>query len=136
MKKILFFILIILSFSSLAQNTSYKVVLDLTSSDTKTWEIILNNLENIRRELGPETKMQVVTHGGGIDFLRSKSAFQTERIKKLHQLGVTFIGCENTLKRKSISPQELYPFVTTVPSGLAEVIRKQSIGWAYLKIGH
>lgn len=43
---------------------------------------------------------------------------------------------KNTMKRKNIQKSQLLPNVGTVPAGLAELVRKQSQGWSYLKIGH
>jgi intracellular sulfur oxidation DsrE/DsrF family protein len=34
-----------------------------------------------------------------------------------------------------VTQADLLPFVTTVDSGVAEVVRKQEAGWAYLKSG-
>jgi uncharacterized protein len=118
-----------------AHASDYKVVFELTSDSQKRWETILNNVENVKRELGSKTQMEVVAHGNGIDLFLKKSDFQKERILKLSKEGIKFLGCENTMKRKGIKPDELYHFVGTVPAGLAEIIRKQKEGWAYIKVG-
>ena len=130
-----FLVLVILLTSAVSYAADYRVVFDLTSNDQKTWDTILRNLENVKKELGDKTQLQVVAHGGGIELFLKKKAFQTPRLIKLSQAGVKFVGCENTMKRKKIKRDELYPFVATVPAGLAEIIRKQQEGWAYLKIG-
>lgn len=116
--------------------SEYKVVFELTSDDKKNWETLLNNLENVRRELGTKTEMEVVAHGDGIHFLLKKADFQKDRMLKLTKEGIKFLGCENTMKRKKLKREELYDFAGTVPAGLAEIIRKQKEGWAYIKIGH
>lgn len=134
--KKLSFVLILLLTALVTHASEHKIVFELTSEDTKTWETILNNLENVRKELGPKTEMEVVAHGNGIGFLLKKSDFQKDRMKKLSTEGIKFLGCENTMRRKNISRDELYEFAGTVPAGLAEIIRKQSEGWAYIKIGH
>lgn len=129
-------ILILLLASMITHASDYKIVFELTSEDKKTWDTLLNNLENVRKELGPKTEMEVVAHGNGIGFLLKKSDFQKDRIKMLTKEGIKFLGCENTMKRKKISRDELYDFTGTVPAGLAEIIRKQKEGWSYIKIGH
>ena len=63
------------------------------------------------------------------------SAELKARLERLHADGVVFAGCENTLARMKIDRKELVSFATTVPSGVAEVIRKQADGWAYIKSG-
>lgn len=128
--------LILLLSSMFTHASEHKIVFELTSEDKKNWETLLNNLENVRKELGPKTEMEVVAHGNGIGFLLKKSDFQKDRMQKLSKEGIKFLGCENTMKRKKISRDELYDFTGTVPAGLAEIIRKQKEGWAYIKIGH
>ena len=46
-----------------------------------------------------------------------------------------FAACENTMRKKKVTKEPLLPFVTTVDSGVAEVVRKQEEGWAYIKGG-
>ena len=54
-------------------------------------------------------------------------------MRDLSQAGVVFAACENTMKKKNVAKEDLLPFATTVDSGVAEVVRKQEAGWAYLK---
>lgn len=129
-------VIMLLVSSMVIHASEYKIVFELTSDDKKNWETLLNNLENVRKELGPKTQMEVVAHGNGIAFLLKKTDFQKDRMQKLTKEGIKFLGCENTMKRKKIKSDELYDFTRTVPAGLAEIIRKQKEGWAYIKIGH
>ena len=52
-----------------------------------------------------------------------------------HEAGVVFAARENTMKKQNVTKDQLMPFVTTVDSGVAEVVRKQEAGWAYIKGG-
>jgi uncharacterized protein len=138
MKPLKYIALPILLFMSIltAGAAEHKVVFELTSDDQKIWETLLNNVENVRKELGAKTQMEVVVHGNGIGLLLKKSNFQKERIQKQTKEGVNYVACENTMKRKKVGRSDIYDFVGTVPAGLAEIIRKQQEGWAYIKIGH
>jgi intracellular sulfur oxidation DsrE/DsrF family protein len=131
-KKSLLFILVMTILTTHASD--HKVVFELTSDDRKNWETLLNNLENVRKELGPKTQVEVVVHGNGIGFLIKKNDFQKTRMLNLANEGVKFLGCENTMRRKDIKRNALYDFAGTVPAGLAEIIRKQKKDWAYIKI--
>lgn len=128
-------VLLLTSLTSFSE-TSFKVLFDLSSDSQENWTTLLNNVENVKKELGPKTEIRVVLHGGGIHLIESKTAFQVDRINQLIAGGVQFVGCENTMKRKNIQKSQLLPNVGTVPAGLAELVRKQSQGWSYLKIGH
>lgn len=133
-----FIITLVLLFTSLTSfsKSHFKVLFDLSSEGQESWNTLLNNVENVRAELGDESEFRVVLHGGGIHLIEKKKAFQVDRLNKLITQGVQFVGCENTMKRKNIKKSELIPNVGTVPAGLAELVRKQSQGWSYLKIGH
>jgi uncharacterized protein len=48
---------------------------------------------------------------------------------------VIFAGCENTMQREKLEKKDLIEQATTVDSGVAEVVRKQTAGWAYLTSG-
>ena len=47
--------------------------------------------------------------------------------------GVVFAACSNTLRGFHIDVKQLIPGVLVVDSGVAEVVRRQEQGWAYLK---
>ena len=80
--------------------------------------------------------MQVVAHGKGLGMLvAATNPDLRERMQKLHDGGVVFAACENTMRKKKVTKEQLLPFVTTVDSGVAEVVRKQEAGWAYVKSG-
>ena len=56
------------------------------------------------------------------------------RMEDLARAGVVFAACENTMKKKNVTKEDLLPFAKTVDSGVAEVVRKQEGGWAYLRL--
>lgn len=130
----LLILLLVSSFSAMA--SEHKVVFDMTSDNQKIWETLLNNVGNVRKELGPKTEVEVVIHGNGLGLLLKKSNYQQAKMAKQSSEGVKFLACENTMKRKKVNKSDLYEFVGTVPAGLAEIIRKQQEGWSYVKIGH
>ena len=118
---------------SAAPARRHHVVVDVTGGKPEAWVGAVNNVENLRKSLGPSTDIEVVGRGGGIGLLVAADAPNTNRMKKLADDGVIFAACQNTMQKKNISKQDLMPFVTTVDSGAAEVIRKQEEGWSYLK---
>ena len=42
--------------------------------------------------------------------------------------GVVSAACRDTMEKNKVAREELLPFVTTVDSGVAEVVRKQEAG--------
>jgi intracellular sulfur oxidation DsrE/DsrF family protein len=106
---------------------------------TDKWQGALRNIANVRKSLGSETKVQVVTHGKGVGMLLAKTSAENPELKtaleKLHAEGVIFAACENTMKREKLNKNDLLELSTTVDSGVSEVIRKQEDGYNYIKSG-
>jgi len=47
--------------------------------------------------------------------------------------GVRFLVCEQALRSRN-SPPEIFPdYVSTVPSGIVELVVRQAEGWCYLR---
>ncbi len=58
-----------------------------------------------------------------------------DRLRGLHSEGVRFVVCANTMRQQRVTREMLVPFVEVVDSGIAELVRKQEAGWAYVKAG-
>ena len=114
----------------------HRAVLEVTVDGPEGWESVLNNVENMQKALGADAvTIEVVGHAKGLGLLLATNEPMRERMRALHDRGVVFAACENTMKKRGVTKDDLLPFVTTVDSGVAEVVRKQHAGWAYLKGG-
>ena len=98
----------------------------------------LGNIRNHLRD-APDTKIVVVAHGEGINFLlegardRNGKAFDSQ-IAALASQGVDFRVCKNTLVARDISPSKLVLEAKLVPAGVVEVARLQAReGYVYLR---
>ena len=112
----------------------HRVVFELTSDNPEQWEAALNNVENLQRAFGKEhTEIEVVAHGKGLEALRKTNTSSGERITSISKNGVRFAACENTMRKMHLTKDDLLPVSQPVDSGVAEVVRKQEAGWAYLK---
>jgi intracellular sulfur oxidation DsrE/DsrF family protein len=98
-------------------------------------------LGNIRNHLKaePDTKIVVVTHGDGIEFLLDGARDARGRsfsapVAELAGRGVQFRVCNNTLAAREIPKEQVLMEATVVDSGVAEVARLQAReGYAYLR---
>ncbi len=118
-----------------AQNQQHRVVFEIASDDKEQWTALLNNVENLQKAFGPgKVQTEVVAHGKALGLL-TKDSPVGERLERITATGVVFAACENTMKRKNVTKEQLLPSATTTDSGVAEVVRKQAEGWAYLKSG-
>jgi intracellular sulfur oxidation DsrE/DsrF family protein len=109
-----------------------KAVVHINFADSERQKHGLKNIANIlKEEKGAE--IEVVCHGGGIGLLVTDKSEHADEVTRLIKEGVRFAACENTLREKSIPKENLLPGVTTVPAGVAEVIRKQQKGFGYFR---
>ncbi|MHB1308182.1 MAG: DsrE family protein [Limisphaerales bacterium] len=121
-------------------NQMHKVVFEVAIDGAEKWEAALRNVDNVQKSLGAKTtNIEVVAHGKGMGMLLATTAAANPELKatveKLHGNGVVFAVCENTMKQMQITKDHLVPLATTVDSGVSEVIRKQEVGYAYIKSG-
>jgi uncharacterized protein len=140
MKYFLFaFGILLTSFASQAQTSvstkKHKVVFQLTSADTITHKNLVRQLENLKAA-APNAKVEVVCHNDGIQFLRTAATKQSEKISELSQAGIDFVACENTMKQRKISREELTASCRTVQAGILEIMMKQEKKWSYIKAGN
>jgi len=100
----------------------------------------LKALRNIRNHLDtdPTTKVTVVTHAFGVDFLmdgmkdRSDSPF-AGAVSALAARGVKFEICEITLKNRNLKKEQFLQEADFTPSGVVRLTKLQKQGYAYIK---
>jgi len=114
----------------------HRVCFEFVSQGGEQMESVLDNVENATTALGPHTETMVIAHGPGLALLMNTNKAGAKRIGSLIGKGVVFAVCENTMKKKGVTKADLLEGVTTVDSGVAEVVRRQEAGWSYVKSGH
>jgi intracellular sulfur oxidation DsrE/DsrF family protein len=121
---------------ALAADPAIKVVYHINEGVQKA-PAVLHNIAN-ELDAEPDTKIVVVAHGKGIDFLLkgakdAKGNPFTPELETLGMRGVEFRVCNNTLKSRHIDASNVVPDAKIVPSGVAEIARLESQGYVYLK---
>jgi intracellular sulfur oxidation DsrE/DsrF family protein len=123
-----------------SQNTSvddldmdeHKVVMQLTSGDTNVHKMMLRQIGNLVAA-APNTQVEVVCHANAINMLMTQQTKVQAKIIELKSKGVVFMACENTMKEKKITREEMIPEAGYVKAGLLEIIKKQEQGWSYIR---
>jgi len=100
-----------------------------------------NGLRNIGNHLEakPNTRIVVVTHSLGIDFLLKGAKDKNgnryiDQVERYKLQGVKFDVCEIAMRTRKLTKDDFIEYATFVPSGVAEVTRLQlHEGYAYLK---
>jgi uncharacterized protein len=124
------------AFAALAQD---KVVYHIDDTDAQATK----GLRNIRNHLdvAPDTRIVVVTHALGIDFLmegakdkKNPNIDYGSLVSALKARGVRFEICEITLKSRNVRKDQFTMDADFTPSGVARIGQLQSReGYAYIK---
>ena len=140
--------------STVASDNGYekqKVVYHINYDNPKAQTGALRNIQNHINAVGAENlELKVVLHGNGLALLLEPASLEklgkfkhanatdqmTARISGLKDQGVKFNVCGNTINGRKVDyMNDLYDVSEEdiVPSGVAEVAKLQSQGYAYIK---
>jgi intracellular sulfur oxidation DsrE/DsrF family protein len=128
-------ILLLFTTCTIQAQNRHKVVIQFTDSDSVSQASVLGQVKNIKNDL-PDTDIEVVCHGPGLDLLVRKTSKVAAQIAEWKSKGVTFAACSNTMKRRGVKPEDLQQEATIVPSAMTQLIKRQEEGWSYVKGGH
>ena len=116
-----------------------KVVYHIDDYETQATK----GLRNVRNHLdvAPETKVVVVTHANGVDFLlegakdkKNPNIDYASLVSALKARGVRFEVCEITLRNRNLKKDQFTMDAEFTPSGVARIGQLQSReGYAYIK---
>lgn len=136
---ILFFIFGLLQIGAIHAAEPDKVVYHIDNASAQATK----GLRNIRNHLDtvPTTKIIVVTHADGVDFLfdgakdpKNPNVDYGSLISALRSRGVHFEICEITLKNRNLKKEQFSLEAEFTPSGVARVTQLQTReGYAYIK---
>lgn len=112
----------------------HKIVIQLTSGDTNVHKMLVRQLGNIYAA-APNSKVEVVCHGPGIDMLRSQLTIVHAKVKDMKSKGMEFVVCENTLRERNVGKEEIVSEAGFVKAGIIEIVKKQEQGWSYIRAG-
>lgn len=133
--RLIHIVLLMLSIQCTVAQNRHKVVIQFTDSDSLSQASVLGQIKNIRTDL-PDTDIELVCHGPGLDLLIRKQSRVTAQINEWKGKGVTFAACNNTMRRRGVKPEDLLSEATIIPSGMTQLIKRQEEGWSYAKGGH
>jgi uncharacterized protein len=116
------------------QEPPYRVVFDLTSSDSLNQHAVTRWIKEIM-QTDPEAEIEVVMYGKGFELVMpERSKFPAEVRSALNNPNVSFRVCEIALKNNKVDKSALFEKVGTVPDGIYEIVSKQAKGWGYIKV--
>ena len=113
----------------------HKIVWDMAQGDTAMQRGLYKQLNNVITA-APETKIEVVFHGNAVYAMLKDTGYLKEQIIALHEKGVLFRVCNNSLKGRNIDLSRVIPEAIVVPVAILELAAKQEEGWSYIKAGN
>jgi len=145
MRKLLlaFFVLMNLNFAfaqeagkDLAQKDAriHKIVFQLSTEDTLAHKALMKQLNNITT-VAPDTKIEVVCHGPGLNMLISSKTTVLPKIRELVKKDIHFVACEFSMKERNVDKSAIIQESGFVKAGIIEIVEKQEAGWSYIKSG-
>jgi len=155
MKKIVLYVLMVVSVMLQADEGVNKVVYDLTTSNVANFEKkilkgIVANKNYYENKLG-ELEVAVVIHGGAYRFfvqnldntiykndkvLQKEYASLKKRIKTMSDTyDVKFFICAVGMKKNKLDKAQIVEFVQIIPNSTIGLIDKQNEGFAYIPVG-
>ena len=134
MNKIVIFLSLLFCLVANTSLAQHKIVFQLATDEVKEHGSLTRQLNNVLA-YWPKAKIEVVVHSAALEFMVTEKSTVKSDIQDLMQRGITFAVCQNTMKRKNVSENEIIPGAVFVPVGIAELVRKQEKGYSYIKAG-
>jgi len=114
---------------------THHVIFVVTSPDHDDWQTAMILADHFLAGVKPEpSDVEILAYGPGIELLKQGSP-SVQPLADLEKLGVHFVACETAMRAHHIAKADLLPGVSSVPSGVVELVRKQEAGWSYVKVG-
>ena len=126
-------VLVCAAISQTAPAHKHQVVFQMNVDGPDSWNQLFGNIQNVQTVFGADKiQIEVVAYGKGLSLLlKTNSAFE-ERMKKAIATGVVLDACQNSMRIRKVTTEDLFSFASQVDSGVAELVRKQEAGWAYI----
>lgn len=132
--KMLIVALALMPVFTFAQTGTYKVVFDVTSSDTAAYKTVIRQMRGISQSR-PDAQLEVAIYGDALPMVMKDKSTVADAIHELSSSKkASFKVCGATMKRNNIDKSQLLAGVDVVPDAIYEIVTKQHEGWGYIKV--
>ena len=113
----------------------YKAVYQLNTADTNVIRHALANIQNALNDprLKGKLEVELVVYSGAVAVYKKDKPYFEKEVTSLQKQGVIMAMCENTMRVRKISRDELFPVVSYVPTANGELIIREQEGWAIIR---
>ena len=117
------------------EQVKYRVLLQVNEDSIDKMNTALNTARNIQHTFGPENiEVEIVLFGDGIKTVKYYAPIPiADKVKEVTTEGVRIVACEIALRTHKLRPSDMLQEIRYVPSGVAEIVEKQTAGWSYVR---
>jgi len=131
---ILIVVLVLFPVLTMAQSAAYKVVFDITTSDTAAQKAVIRQIRGISQSR-PDAQLEVAIYSEALPMVMKDKSIIADAIQDLTaSKKASFKVCGMTMKRNNVDKSQLVAGVDVVPDAIYEIISKQHEGWGYIKV--
>jgi intracellular sulfur oxidation DsrE/DsrF family protein len=129
------FVLLQFAVALAAETPRYKLLLQVSEDSVDKLNLALNNAKNAQMAFGPENiDIEIVVFGAGVQTLRYYAPFPIpDKVKQATYSGVRIVVCQNAMQSAKLRASDMLQEVRYVPSGVAEIVEKNTEGWTYVR---
>lgn len=101
--------------------------------ENKKWDVLISNVQNLSFWLKDNKKageIEVLINGEAVERALSSSSID---LSGLINLGVRVVVCNNSLDLRGYKKEQLQKHLDVVPFGIVELVKKQELGYNYIK---
>jgi intracellular sulfur oxidation DsrE/DsrF family protein len=118
-----------------------KVLIHISSGQPEHLKSVLDDVDDLMsyyHRTRQQARVEVVANGEGLGMLLAGVSPYADRIRQMQKKyhGLTFVACQNTIDRYQEQlgmTAKLLPGVVVIDSGVAQIMRRQQEGWAYIQ---
>lgn len=108
-----------------------RVVFQVNEDDSRKWNTVLANINNVQEELG-RVDVAVVVIGPGLGMLKA-DALTANKVQDAMSAGVRFVACGNSMTAQKLTKDDMIDGIAYAKAGYVEVMRLQQQGWTYIR---
>jgi len=114
-----------------AAATRNRIVFQVNEDDSKKWNTVLSNINNVQEELG-KVEVAVVAIGPGLGMIKA-DALTANRVQDAMAAGVRFVACGNSMQAMHLTRDDMIDKIDYARAGYVEIMRLQQQGWVYIR---
>jgi len=109
------------------------VIFQMSTSSVPTWWVAVRNARHLEQAMRPHAvRIEIIAFGPGLGMLL-KSSPVAQNLIALHKSGVMIEASRSSLRKQGFAINDVLPLVHYIPSGIAEIVRRERQGWAYIR---